>query len=73
MEENKTYKITPTHYLYIGETDTDAVKREFRQLVIEVLNDYKKQHGKIQNSLEKDRNHIYEGLLTCMTDILNHK
>ncbi len=41
-EENKIDKnVIPTHYLQIGETDTDAARREFRQLVIEVLRNHK--------------------------------
>ncbi len=43
MEENKIDEnVTPTHHLYVGETDTDAARREFRQLVIEVLRNHKK-------------------------------
>ncbi len=42
-EENKIDEnVTPTHYLHVGETDTDAARREFRQLVIEVLKNHKK-------------------------------
>ena len=44
-EENKINKDSiPTHHLCIGETDTDAVKQEFHQFMIEVLRDYNKQH-----------------------------
>jgi len=56
-EENKIHKdVTPTHYLYVGETDIDAVRREFRQLVIEVIKNHRKQLNYIKN--EQEDSHV---------------